>query len=327
MRTGVISETVLKRSVLRKIRHKGQMLAQGPAAGVRCGCLSVGGGQQMLFADVTVSGHEELVAEQAFHRMANDISAAGGRPSGMLITLLLPPQVGESGLGQIMSGLSELARTYEIDILGGHTEFITDITEPIVSLTGVGQMEPGREAANRKFAAGQDIVMTKWAGATGAAALVWQERNRERKGAFAARFPGNFLDRAVGYFRYMSSVNDVRVALEAGAEALQSVGKSGVFGALWELGERSGVGVSVGLKRIPVCQEAVEVCEWFDRNPYLIPSDGVLLVGTRDGERLAEELVRAGIPAAVIGTVTKGRDRVIVNGDERRFLVSPGSSS
>lgn len=327
MRTGVISETVLKRSVLKKIKYKSPLLVQGPAAGVRCSRLSVGERQQMLFAEVTVSGDPGVVSEQAFYRMANDISASGGRPTGMLVSMFLPEPAGEDGIKQVMGELAGLAHTYQVDVLGGHTEIVTGVTQPVLSVTGIGVAEPGMEAANGKLVAGQDIVMTKWAGATGAAALVKRERNRKQGAALAARFSTNFLDRAAEYFRYMSSVRDVEVALGSGATALQNAGKSGLFGALWEMGERSGVGFSVDLKRISVCQEAVEVCEWFNSNPYLISSDGVLLAGTNEGEPLVRAFAQAGIPAAVIGTVTKERGRVIVSGDEQRFLVPPGSSS
>ena len=200
MQTGVISETVLKRSVLKKIKYKSPALVRGPSAGVRCSCLSVGEKHQ-LFAQVTVSGCPEVVSEQAFYRMANDISASGGRLTGMLITLLLPEPAGENGVKQVMSELAGLAHTYQVDILGGHTEIVADATEPVLSLTGIGMAELDMEAASRKLVAGQDIVMTKWAGATGASALVKTERNREQGAAFAARFPANFLDRAAEYFR------------------------------------------------------------------------------------------------------------------------------
>lgn len=322
----MISETVLKRSVLKKIEYKSPALIQGPSAGVRCSRLSAGKTQQ-IFAQVTVSGCPEIVPKQAFYRMINDISASGGHLTGMLITLFLPEAVGENGIKQVMEELAGLARTYRTDILGGHTEVVTNADEPVLSLTGIGAAEPGMEAANGKLEAGQDIVMTRWAGATGAAALVKRERNQEQGAASAVPIPANFLDRAAGYLRYMSSVEDARAALESGATALQNVGRSGLFGALWEMGERSGVGFCVDLKRIPICQETVEVCEWLGCNPYLIPSDGVLLAGTNDGERLTGAFAGAGIPAAVIGTVTKERGRVIVNGDEKRFLVPPGSSS
>lgn len=89
------------------------------------------------------------------------------------------------------------------------------------------------------------------------------------------------------------------------------------------MGEASGAGLRVDLKKIPIRQETIEICEYFDCNPYLIASDGVLLAGTPDGARLVERFASKDIPAAVIGTVTDGQGRVVINGDETRFLVPP----
>ena len=45
-----------------------------------------------------------------------------------------------------------------------------------------------------------------------------------------------------------------------------------------------------------------------------------MLIGTEHGSRWGEGLKRAGIRGAVIGRATEGNDRVILNGEERRFL-------
>lgn len=49
-------------------------------------------------------------------------------------------------------------------------------------------------------------------------------------------------------------------------------------------------------------------------------SSGCMLMAAEHGNELEEALEREGIPAAVIGRVTGGRDRVIINDDEKRFL-------
>ncbi len=54
-------------------------------------------------------------------------------------------------------------------------------------------------------------------------------------------------------------------------------------------------------------------------------SSGSLLIGCGNGNRMVEELEKAGIAAAVIGRVTDSHDRVILNGEETRFLEPPGS--
>ena len=89
---------------------------------------------------------------------------------------------------------------------------------------------------------------------------------------------------------------------------------------MYELAKRMGVGLSIDLKKIPVKQETIEVCEFFDLNPYELLSGGSLLVVTKDGESLVEKLAEENINAAVIGKTTPGNDKVVVNDDETRFL-------
>lgn len=104
---------------------------------------------------------------------------------------------------------------------------------------------------------------------------------------------------------------------------MHDVTEGGIFGALWEMAEASGVGLEVDLKKIPIRQETIEVCEVFDLNPYMLISSGSMLIGTSHGNRLVEELARAGIHSAVIGFATEGRDRIVRNGNEKRFLEPP----
>ena len=52
----------------------------------------------------------------------------------------------------------------------------------------------------------------------------------------------------------------------------------------------------------------------------LLISGGSLLIAADDGYTLAESLEKEGIPAAVVGRATAGNDRIVWNGEERRFL-------
>ena len=44
------------------------------------------------------------------------------------------------------------------------------------------------------------------------------------------------------------------------------------------------------------------------------------MIAASRGEDLVRELEAAGIPAAVVGKTTAGKDRLIFSGDEKRFL-------
>ena len=87
----------------------------------------------------------------------------------------------------------------------------------------------------------------------------------------------------------------------------------GVFGALWELCERENTGCRVNIRDIPIKQSCVEVCELFDINPYQMRGDGsVVAIGPDTPENRAL--------STVIGFTTPGNDRVLIMGEEQRFL-------
>ena len=48
-------------------------------------------------------------------------------------------------------------------------------------------------------------------------------------------------------------------------------------------------------------------------------------MGTHRGNDLVQALEREGISAAVIGKVTEGHERIVLNEEERRFLEPPKS--
>ena len=85
------------------------------------------------------------------------------------------------------------------------------------------------------------------------------------------------------------------------------------------------MGLDVDLKKIPIRQETVEVCEQFGLNPYLLMSSGAMLIGTEQGEILVRKLQEAGIPGTVIGQAVEGSSRILRNGEEIRYLDRPQS--
>jgi hydrogenase maturation factor len=57
----------------------------------------------------------------------------------------------------------------------------------------------------------------------------------------------------------------------------------------------------------------------------MLISSGCMLIVTDQANYLVDRLKAADIAAAVIGRITEGNDRVIINDDERRFLEPPKS--
>ena len=115
----------------------------------------------------------------------------------------------------------------------------------------------------------------------------------------------------------------MEVAGHFGISAVHDISFGGIFAALWEMAERAGTGLLADLKKIPIRQESVEICEFYEVNPYQLTSAGALLIAADDGDGLCKALWEVGINAQVIGSLRAGNDRIIVNEDEERFLDMP----
>ena len=317
MRRGKISENVLKRSVLKNIKTQRKEVINGAGVGTDCAVLSLEG-YDIALSTTPVTAPLEDISSYAIPMALNNIAVTGAEPVGVMLSILLPEKTEEDELRQMMEQAQELCGKCGADIIGGHTEVVPDIGQPILTVTGVGKLKSARGDSLRGVKANQDIVISKWIGLEGTVRLA-----RERREELCTRYPERMIDEAAGYDKYLSVIPEAATAMKSGVCGMHDISRGGVFGALWELAQRAGVGLEIDLKKIPVKQETIEICEFFELNPYELLSGGCLIMTTEDGEALAAALKREHIPAVVVGRTTNGNDRVIYNEDEKRYLDRP----
>ena len=111
--------------------------------------------------------------------------------------------------------------------------------------------------------------------------------------------------------------------MKSGVCAMHDASEGGIFTAIWELAEGAGVGLTIDLKKLPLRQETVEVCECCNTNPYEMKSGGCLVMTCEDGPGLVAALGAEGIPAVIVGRLTDSNDRIILNEDEVRYMDRP----
>lgn len=95
--------------------------------------------------------------------------------------------------------------------------------------------------------------------------------------------------------------------------------EGGILAALWIISGAYEQGISFELRKIPVAQETIEICELFDLNPYRLSSGECLLMAVENGGDAVKLLSEAGIPSAVIGKVEKGIARKMVGSERPDF--------
>lgn len=318
MKIGKVPENILKRSVFKQIHTKRPEVVLGAGVGEDCAAIKLADDETLVLSTDPITGTAQDIGTLAIQITANDLASAGAEPVGVLLTVLLPETVEEPELRHMMRQVEEACGAVNVQIMGGHTEVTAVVNQPLISVCGVGKVKDGRLISTAGAEPGMDILVTKWIGIEGTSILA-----KEKEKELRTRFSAPFVEKAQRLDAFLSVVPEAAVAVQSGVGAMHDVTEGGIFGALWELAEASGIGLEIDMKKIPIRQETVEVCEFFGINPYQLISSGCMLMAAADGNALVRALEREGIPAAVIGKATDGNDRVLQNGGERRFLEPP----
>lgn len=182
------------------------------------------------------------------------------------------------------------------------------------------------EKERRKTFGDMDLVMTGFAGLQGSVILA-----HEKYEALQDRYPALFLEGAKEQKKLLQQIPEASSVggseesgwysfEEKGIAGMYLLSKGGVFSGLWNLGKAAGVGLKIFLKSIPVRQETIEICNFFDVNPYQMRSEGSSLLLAKNGCRVKNRLWDKGIFSEVIGFTTENNDRIVINGEEARYL-------
>ncbi len=273
-------------------------------------------------------------------RLYNSIRIGGYMPWAAVDTIVMPDD-DERRMKKLLRKLAGICAEYGVDIVTGHTEVNSAVTEPVISVTMMGRSVSRSEdvhgeqrqcvtegqmrtqhsegsAAKMIRPAGKDVVMCGQTGVGGTLQLYYDNQKE-----LFERYSENYLRPVEQLEQLILLGGQVDIAFDHGCIYSHDISRGGVFAALWEMGDALKCGLEVCHDNIPILQETIEICEHTGDNPYMIDGCGSALFVVSDGECLADKLYEAGYEAAVIGHLTENSDRVIVHEDERRFLTPP----
>ncbi len=318
MKPGKIPESMLKRCVLSKVNNVREEVVLGAKVGEDCAAVKVADDEVMVMSTDPITGTAKDVGKLGVYITANDIACSGAEIFGVMVTIMLPDKTLEDELMTITSDINEACKKLNIQVIGGHTEVTRVVNSPVVSVTGVGKVKKDKLLKAGAIKPGMDIVMTKAIALEGTSIIA-----KECGDELITHFPVDMIDKAVSFDEEILIVPEAMLIRDM-AVSLHDVTEGGIFGALWELAESSGVGLDIDVKKINVRQESIEICEYYHINPYKLISSGSLLIAGDDGEAIVRRLNDNGIEACVIGKATDSNDRRLINGEDIRFLETPG---
>ena len=132
----------------------------------------------------------------------------------------------------------------------------------------------------------------------------------EHRAVLSERFPEFFL-------RRLETAGKKKAAPPEGDFYVREILKGGLFGALWAAGEDLGCGLCVNVCDVPVMQEAVEIMELYNENPYESSSAGIFLIISSSEKKLPEGVVK-------IGETNNKKSRTVQGPAGIRYITPPG---
>ena len=299
MNSGKVPVNVLKRSVLRQLKNKRSEIANSAGLGADCAifepfsegqlvtCVQEGVVELCCENDLAEAEREDpsvMPMRRFFQKCANNLATAGAEPVAAELVIFLPESVEEPELKALMSEAEGIAAELNIQIIGGQTRVSSAVRQPL-------------EGTADLAARNQEELLT--------------------------RYPAYLVEEAAAFDRYYSILPEAATAVKSGGCTMHDISEGGVFAALWEMAEGAGVGLTIDMKKLPLRQETVEVCEFCNVNPYELRSGGSLIIASPEGTAVVEALAAEGIPAVIVGRFTDSNERLILNEDEVRYMDRP----
>lgn len=313
MKEGKISQAVLERSVIRPVKSTNENILTASHIGGDFSLVSAEKSNLIVLSSRTVIMKEDYDLKYGFLHLVNHVSCARCTPVGVMVSILFPVDYEETVLKEIIKTTDLMCYEFGMGIIGGNTSVTSCVDIPVITLNCMGLSSHGENTHN---VVNKDIVIINNIACEGTVRAVSKYRDR-----LLEKLPANLIDKAESFVGELSAVKEAYYAYEAGALCVHAVGEGGIFAGLWEFAYERKTGISVELKKIPIHQETVEICEILGINPYQFMSTGALIAAVDDGRKFCRMFEEKGMKAVVCGQTDSSNDKVIINEDEKRHIV------
>ena len=331
---GKVPRDVFQEVIYRELGRPDESVVLGPRFGVDFGVLRLGDYDLIVEVDPVYVVPEygwERSAWFAVNILASDVAVSGVPPKYLFIDLNLPPRMSDEELRTLWHGIHRECSRLGIAVVAGHTGRYEGVDYPMIGgATMVGVTGRDEWVAPTMARPGDVVIMTK-----GAAV--------EAAGILASMFPAvlerrygqEFARRAQEIFWLQSVVDDAltlsKLGLRKGITAMHDATEYGVWGALIDVAEASGVSIVVDRGSLFIREDVEKVLRAFEEvtgvriDPFAAISEGTLIATvSRDRADEALSLLRSrGIEARVIGRVEDGSGVYLDDGASLKKVVQP----
>ncbi|NLK95964.1 MAG: AIR synthase [Clostridiales bacterium] len=310
MKPGKINFDDLREMILKNRKLRRDEVVIRNDVGEDCSVIDFGDFEGVFSTD-PITGCSNDVGALAVQINCNDIASSGGEPIALLVTILAPPSSSMEEINYVMEQISEEASKINVEIIGGHTEVTEAVNKLIVSITVIGKNPKGKSIRTAGANINDDIIVTKNIALEGTYILSKDHEDRVKK-----ILSKEELFEAQNLIKYISVLEEGKIARRAGATSMHDITEGGLLGALFEVAMASKVGFKVYEEKIPLLESTKKIAKEFSIDPLRLISSGSMLIACPNGNKLVDDLQKEGIKATIIGKVTESEGILVSNGVE-----------
>ncbi len=204
----------------------------------------------------------------------NDLACLGAIPYGILVTWLLPVTTAIETIEQKQKELHNTALEFGITILGGHTEFTSAVTRPVISLSMIG-FTPKSFLPSRKLKKGDKLYLLGNVANEGTAILGNELIHKKS-------IPSNIKEMLNELPRFEKNLSIFHDALKINKKyrpkMMHDPTEGGLLGAIYEMMVDQSVGIKIKSSKLIIPDLTRGICQLLKIDPLRLISSGSLLI-------------------------------------------------
>lgn len=313
MTSGKLSGKSLRENVLNLLKSRRKEVLVGATYGGDTASI-LSDGAFCVHTD-PITGETKEIGSLAIKVVLNDISAGFGEPVAILLTILLPESADESDVKRIMLDAEEEAEKWNVEIIGGHTEFTDAVNRPIVNAVGIGIKDANYTPYLPEV--GDDVLITKSIALEGSFILAEKYEN-------LINLSIEEKEELNEYVASTSVREEAKIVRISGIKALMhDVTEGGILGATSELCDVASIGIMLNKSNIPLSNLTSKICNILEVDPYRLISSGSMLIVTPQGCELQKALLEGGVKATFVGKVIDKKGAYLDTEETKQIFAMP----
>jgi hydrogenase maturation factor len=266
---GKLSPDALKRTVFANTGKIRSEVLIGPAVGEDAAVIRWPEGKLLVFASDPIVGADAGSGRLLVRVNVNDIASKGAEPCFIVVTIILPPEMGESAVASIMGEIHDECEANGIAVVGGHTELNDLYTRPVLSAALIGTADKVFSASD--ISSGDVVFASKHIGIEGMAILA-----SDRPDLLEGVFTDEEIAEIRGWMNLTSVLSESRLLREY-ASFMHDPTEGGFCGGLDEICRLAGLDADISTGAIPLHPYTRRASEALGFDPLRLVSSGSMI--------------------------------------------------